>query len=52
MKLNSDQLQDIKRKLRSISLFLSAHPENIEDSEMADRLDDIEELEVLFMGKY
>lgn len=52
MKLNSDQLQDVKRKLRSLSLFLSAHPENEEDSEMADRLDDVKELEDLFMGNY
>lgn len=31
-------------KLRSLELFLSAHPENEPNSEMEDRLDDVREL--------
>lgn len=33
-----------KTKLRSLELYLSAHPDNEENSECADRLSDVEEL--------
>lgn len=34
----------ILRKLRSIRLCMMAHPDNEEDSEFADRIDDLNEL--------
>lgn len=38
------EINTLKKKLRSLQLFLSAHPENEPDSEMADRLSDVEEM--------
>lgn len=41
-------MKSIREKLQSLRLFLSAHPDNIEGSEMADRLEDVEQLEAYF----
>lgn len=41
-------MKSIREKLQSLRLFLSAHPDNIEGSEMADRLEDVEQLERRF----
>lgn len=41
-------MKDIREKLQSLRLFLSAHPDNTEGSEMADRLQDVEQLEKYF----
>ncbi len=37
-------METIKQKLRSIELCLSAHPDNEEHSEFADRISDLQEL--------
>ena len=39
--MNTEQ---IKQKLRSVMLYLSAHPDNEEDSETRDRLNDVNEI--------
>ena len=41
-------MESIREKLQSLRLFLSVHPDNIEGSEMADRLEDVEQLEAYF----
>lgn len=38
---NTMEQEEIKRKLYSSVLFLAAHPEQIQHSEMKDRLDDL-----------
>lgn len=38
-------MNTIKRKLRSIQLCLSAHPDNEPSSELADRISDIKEIQ-------
>ena len=38
-------MNTIKQKLRSIELCLSAHPDNEENSEFADRISDIEDIQ-------
>lgn len=41
---------DVIKKIRSIILCLSAHPDNEEHSEFADRIDDLVELQELFQS--
>lgn len=38
-------MKKIKQKLRSIELCLSAHPDNEEHSEFADRISDLKEIQ-------
>ena len=37
-------METTKQKLRSLELYLSAHPDNEENSECSDRLSDVQEL--------
>jgi predicted RNA-binding protein with EMAP domain len=45
LSLRGEEKAEILRKLNSIKLCLMAHPDNEEDSEFADRISDVEEIE-------
>lgn len=38
--------KELYQKIRSVKLCLMAHPDNEPDSEFADRIDDLEEIEI------
>ena len=40
------KIEEMLSKLRSIELCLSAHPDNEEHSEFADRIEDLQEIQI------
>ena len=40
----SNEGEDLNRKLKSLLLYLEAHPDNEENSECADRIEELKEL--------
>ena len=51
LELNEQQIEWFNERLNSISLFMTAHPECFDGSEMDDRLDDVEEM-ISFIREY
>lgn len=42
--MNTEKLNEIVSKLKSVQLCMMAHPDNEPDSEFEDRIDDLEEI--------
>lgn len=43
---------ELLKKLNSLKLFLQAHPDNEPDSEFADMIDTIRDIEIIFLDCY
>jgi len=45
-------MKELRKKINSLILYLMAHPDNVKNSETADRLEDVVEIEKMFSNLY